>query len=164
MTTLTRPRVPVAKPVRDMLTELLGRPVEVAPSIPYAPLSTEPATLAVYVDDATIVRAVMVADLPFSAYAGAAIGLVPVQGAEEAITEKVLPETLEENLYEVLNISASLLNAEGLPHLRLYRLHAPGNPPPTEMANCARVLGGRLDLSVEITGYGTGRLTVVVLG
>lgn len=117
-----------------------------------------------YVDDATIVRAVMVADLPFSAYAGAAIGLVPVHGAESAIAEKKLPETLEENLNEVLNIAASLLNAEGLPHLRLYQVYAPGNLPPADVSNCARILGGRLDLAVEIAGYGKGRLSVVVLG
>ena len=156
--------MPAAKPVRDMLTDLLGRNVEVVVSTPYAPMHGEPGTLAVYVDDRTIVRAVMVADLPFSAYAGAAIGLVPVHGAEEAIKEKLLPQALEENFYEVLNISASLMNAEGLPHLRLYQMYAPGTLPPTEVSNCARILGGRLDLAVEIAGYGKGRLSVVVLG
>jgi hypothetical protein len=166
MTTLpmTRPRVPAPKPVRDMLTELLGRNVEVTVGAPYAPRLGESGTLAVYVDDATIVRAVMVADLPLSAYAGAAIGLVPVAGAEEAIELKLLPQSLEENLYEVLNISASLLNAEGLPHLRLYQMYAPGNLPPAEVSACARIMGGRLDLTVEIAGYGRGRLSVVVLG
>lgn len=164
MTTMTRPRVPAPKPVRDMLTDLLGRNVDIVVGTPYAPMPGEPGTLAVYVDDATIVRAVMVADLPFSAYAGAAIGLVPVHGAQEAITEKVLPQALEENFHEVLNIAASLLNAEGLPHLRLYQMYAPGNVAPTEVANCARILGGRLDLTVDIAGYGKGRLSVVVLG
>jgi hypothetical protein len=161
---MTRPRVPSPKPVRDMLGDLLGRGVEVSLGLPYAPQPGEPGTLGVYVDDATIVRAVMVADLPFSAYAGAAIGLVPLPGAEEALEQKVLPQSLEENLYEVLNICASLLNAEGLPHLRLYQMYAPGNLPPAEVSGCARILGGRLDLSVDIAGYGKGRLSVVVLG
>ncbi len=147
-----------------MLGDLLGRGVEVSLGLPYAPQPGEPGTLGVYVDDATIVRAVMVADLPFSAYAGAAIGLVPLPGAEEAIEQRVLPQSLEENLYEVLNICASLLNAEGLPHLRLYQMYAPGNLPPAEVSGCARILGGRLDLSVDIAGYGKGRLSVVVLG
>ena len=164
MVTMTRPRVPAPKPVRDMLTDLLGRNVEVVLGAPYAPQHGEPGTLGVYVDDATIVRAVMVGDMAFSAYAGAAIGLVPVHGAKEAITTERLPQALEENLYEVLNICASLLNAEGLPHLRLYQMFAPGDLPPAEVSNCARILGGRLDLSVEIAGYGKGRLSVVVLG
>jgi hypothetical protein len=164
MYTTTRPRVPAPKPVRDMMADLLGRNVDVTTSAPYAPQHGDAGTLAVYVDDATIVRAVVVADLPFSAYAGAAIGLVPVHAAETALEEKVLPQTLEENLYEVLNISASLLNAEGMPHLRLYQMYAPGNVPPAELSNCVRSLGGRLDLAVDVQGYGKGRLSFVVLG
>ena len=164
MYTTTRPRVPAPKPVRDMMADLLGRTVEVTSSAPYAPQHGDAGTLAVYVDDATIVRAIVVADLPFSAYAGAAIGLVPVHAAEAALEEKVLSQTLEENLYEVLNISASLLNAEGLPHLRLYQMYAPGNVPPAEISKCVRSLGGRLDLTAEIQGYGKGRLSFIVLG
>jgi hypothetical protein len=164
MFTTTRPRVPAPKPVRDMLADLLGRNVDVTISAPYAPQHGDAGTLAVYVDDATVVRAVVVADLPLSAHAGAAIGLVPVHAAEAAIEEKVLPQTLEENLYEVLNISASLLNAEGMPHLRLYQMYAPGNLPPAEISNCVRSLGGRLDLTVDVQGYGKGRLSFVVLG
>ena len=164
MYTTTRPRVPAPKPVRDMMADLLGRNVEVTTARPYAPQHGDPGTLAVYVDDATVVRAVVVADLPFSAYAGAAIGLVPAHAAEAALEEKLLPQTIEENLYEVLNISASLLNAEGLPHLRLYQMYAPGNLPPAEISNCVRSLGGRLDLTVEVQGYGKGRLSFVVLG
>jgi hypothetical protein len=164
MYTTTRPRVPAPKPVRDMMADLLGRNVDVATAGPYAPQHGDAGTLAVYVDDATVVRAVVVADLPFSAYAGAAIGLVPAHAAEVALEEKVLPQTIEENLYEVLNISASLLNAEGLPHLRLYQMYAPGNLPPAEISNCVRSLGGRLDLTVDVQGYGKGRLSFVVLG
>lgn len=164
MTTMTRPRVPVPKLVKDLLGDLLGRDVEISPGLPYAPLHGEAGTLAVYVDDATIVRAVIVADLPFSAHAGAAIGLVPAHAAESAIEEKTLPQTMEENLSEVLNICASLFNAEGLPHLRLYQVYAPGKLPPADVSACARTLGGRLDLAVEIAGYGKGRLSVVVLG
>jgi hypothetical protein len=164
MYTTTRPRVPAPKPVRDMMADLLGRNVDVTTSAPYAPQHGDAGTLGVYVDDATIVRAVVVADLPFSAYAGAAIGLVPVHAAETALEEKVLPQALEENLYEVLNISASLLNAEGMPHLRLYQMYAPGTVPPAELSNCVRSLGGRLDLAVDVQGYGKGRLSFVVLG
>lgn len=164
MPTMTRPRVPNPKPVRDMLADLLGRNVDLVVASPYAPMLGEPSTLAVYVDDSTIVRAVMVGDLPFSAYAGAAIGLMPLPAAETALEERKLPQTMEENLYEVLNICASLLNAEGLPHVRLYDMYAPGRIPSSELTNCTRTMGGRLDLRVDIAGYGAGRFSVVVLG
>jgi hypothetical protein len=156
--------VPTAKAVRDMLTDLLGRTVEVSSSLPYAPRPGEPTSIAVYVDDQTVVRAVGVVDLGFSARAGAAIGLVPSPTAEEAVTAGLLPETLAENLYEVLNIAASLLNAEGVVHVKLHEMYAAGTRPPAPIAGCMQALGRRLDLGVDISGYGKGRFSLVILG
>lgn len=155
--------VPAPKDVRDLFAGLLGRRVEVAPADPYAPGDGERATLAVYVDDQMRTRAVAVADLPFSAYVGAAIGLIPVGGVEAALEDKELSPVLRENLHEVLNVAASLLNAEGLPHVRLYAIHAPGEVPPIDVSGFARTLGRRLDLHVEVSGYGSGRFSVVGL-
>ena len=156
--------VPSAKAVRDMLTDLLGRDVEVRSSLPYAPRPADPTTLAVYVDDQTVVRAVGVADLAVSARAGAAIGLVPAPAADEAIASGLLSETLAENLYEVLNIAASLLNAEGVVHVKLHEMYAPATTPPAPIAACMQALGRRLDLGVDMSGYGGGRFSLVILG
>ena len=156
--------LPPAKAVRDLLLDLLGRNVDVAPGDPYAPEGGERATLAVYVDDAMRTRAVAVADLPFSAYAGAAIGLVPAGGAEAAIEDRALSTAIEENLYEVLNICAALLNAEGAPHVKLYGMYGPGTVPPVDVSGFARTIGRRLDLQVTVTGYGAGRLSLVLVG
>jgi hypothetical protein len=156
--------VPSAKAVRDMLSDLLGRTVEVRSSLPYAPRPSDPVTVAVYVDDRTVVRAVGVADLAFSARAAAAIGLVPAASADEAVEAGVLGETLAENLHEVLNIAASLLNAEGVVHVKLHQMYAAGTRPPAEIAACVQALGRRLDLGVDIAGYGGGRFSLVILG
>jgi hypothetical protein len=156
--------VPSAKAVRDMLTDLLGRAVEVRSSLPFAPRPSDPVSVAVYVDDQTVVRAVGVVDLGFSARAGAAIGLVPAPTAEEAVGSGLLPETLAENLHEVLNIAASLLNAEGVVHVRLHEMYAAGTRPPAPIAECMQALGRRLDLGVDIAGYGKGRFSLVILG
>ena len=117
-----------------------------------------------YVDDALRARAVVVADLPFSAYAGAAVGLVPAATAEAAIEQRELGEMLRENLSEVLNVCAALLNAEGLPHLKLHAAYPAGVPAPSDLVAFAGVLGQRLDLRTTIASYGTGRLAVVCLG
>jgi hypothetical protein len=150
--------------VRDLLTVLLDRNVEVRSTSPYAPAREERASLAVYVDDQVVVRAVAIADLGFSAHAGAAIGLVPATSAETAVTDGLLPESLEENLHEVLTIAGSLLNADDAVPVRLYQVYGPGTQPPTDVAACAQALGRRLDLGVDIAGYGTGRFSLVVLG
>jgi hypothetical protein len=156
--------LPTPKAVRDLLLDLLGRNVEVT-AVPdmYAPPRNEPATLAVYVDDGMRTMAVVAADLQFSAYVGAAIGLVPKGGADAAIEDGELSPLLQDNLSEVLNICASLLNTPGQPHVRLHAAYAPGVVPPGDVPAFATVLGQRLDLTVEVGGYGKGRFSIICL-
>jgi len=156
--------LPEPKAVRDVLLDLLDRSIDVGLGDAYAPGPEEPGSVAVYVDDLLRVRVVVAADLRLSAYAGAAIGLVPPPGATAAIADRELPTALEENFHEVLNIFASLLNGEGVPHVRLHAVHPPGSLPPSDVATYTKVLGRRLDLVVDVGGYGRGRLSVVGVG
>lgn len=153
--------IPAPLQVRELLEDLLGRGVEVAPTEPWAPMGWVQGTYAVYVDDSLVVRCVGVCDLPFSAHAGAAIGLLPPGTAEEAVEAKEISEAIAENLYEVLNICAALQNAEGAPHMKLHQVHHIGGTAPPQVAQLAAVLGQRLDLKVKIAGYGEGRLSFV---
>lgn len=155
--------LPAAKDVKDVLAGLLGRDVEVNVGDPFAGDQREGATYAVYVDDQLRTRAVAVADLAFSAHAGAAIGLVPVGGAEVAIEERDLSPMLQENLAEVLNVCASLFNADGYPHVKLYGVHHVGEAVPTDVAGLAAVTGRRIDLDVSIASYGAGKLSLVCI-
>lgn len=155
--------LPSTKEIKDLLTELLDREVTVAPSSPLAPTPANPCTVAVYVDDTLQVTSVIAFDLALSARAGAAIGLVPAAGADAAIEERVLNQTLQENVYEVLNIAASLFNMDGATHVRLYDAHHVGAPLPHDVLARALTLGRREDLSVEVGGYGAGRLSVVLV-
>jgi len=155
--------LPVPKEIRDLLTDLLGREVALSPSTPLAPTPKNPCTVGVYVDDSLQVTALVSFDLALSAHAGAALGLVPVAGAEAAIEEGRLSDALQENVYEVLNIAASLFNTEGATHLRLYDVHHAGNPVPPDILAKALTLGRREDLSADVTGYGAGKLSVVII-
>lgn len=155
--------LPQPKQLRDLLADLLGRDVTLEPATPYAPGPTTPASVATYVDDSLRICAVLACDLPFSARAGAAIGLVPPAGADEAIADGKLTDTLAENLYEVLNIAASMFNVAGADHLKLHALH-PAGPPLDPMTRISTLtLGRREDLAVEINGYGAGLLSVVLV-
>ncbi|MCX6397847.1 MAG: hypothetical protein NTV23_15275 [Propionibacteriales bacterium] len=155
--------LPSTKEIRDLLTDLLDREITVAPNAPLAPTPNNPCTVAVYVDDTLQVTSVIAFDLRLSAYAGAAIGLVPPAGAEAAIEERILNDTLRENVYEVLNIAASLFNKDGATHVRLYDAHHIGVPVPGDVLARALTLGRREDLAVEVGGYGAGRLSVVLV-
>lgn len=153
--------IPDPKSVRDLLGDLLDRQVEVRPAEPLSPQDTDLTTMAVYVDDTLTMRLVGVADLPFAAYAGGAIGLVPPGGAAIAVEEGSLPKSVQENFYEVLNICAALFNADGVPHVKLHAVHFPREQVPAQATTLACVLGRRLDLEVDIAGYGTGRFSFV---
>jgi hypothetical protein len=161
--TTTTSYLPVPKEIRDLLTELLDRDVAVSPSAPLAPTPKTPCTIGVYVDDSLQVTALVAFDLALSAHAGAAIGLVPVGGAQVAIEEGLLGDTLRENVYEVLNIAASLFNVDGATHLRLYDVHHAGLPVPGDVLAKALTLGRREDLAVDVPGYGPGKLSVVLV-
>ncbi len=155
--------LPVPKEIRDLLTDLLGRDVALSPSTPLAPTPKNPCTVGVYVDDSLQVTALVSFDLALSAHAGAAIGLVPVAGAQAAVEEGTLSDALRDNVYEVLNIAASLFNTEGATHLRLYDVHHAGAPIPPDILAKALTLGRREDLAAEVTGYGAGKLSVVII-
>lgn len=153
--------LPANKEIRDLLGDLLDKEVEVRPGPPFAITDRNPASVAVYVDDSIVVRAVICFDLALSAYAGAALALVPAAQAEVAVEERELPEKLTEPLHEVLNIAAALFNVEGAPHMKLYGMHAVNATPPDVRAR-SQVLGRRIDLWVDVAGYGTGRLAIVL--
>lgn len=155
--------LPQPKQLKDLLTELLGRDVTLSPSTPYAPGLDEPTSIALYVDDRLNIVAVIACDLPFSAHAGAAIGLVPPGGADAAVEDGKLTDTLAENLYEVLNIGASVFNVPDADHVRLHALHPAGPPTDPQLRLRVLTLGRREDLTVDIAGYGAGRLSVVLV-
>ena len=151
--------LPVPKEVKDLFDELLGRPVTIAPADPMkaADLHEKPLTC-VYVDDRKTLGAVIAMDLKLSAYAGAAIGLIPASGAEACIEEKELSTMVAENVAEVCNILSSLLNREGQSRLKVHQTYLPGQMPPADAAGYLLALGRRLDLTVDVQGYGSGTI------
>lgn len=157
-----RTPVPPAKAVRDVLAEALSREVDVSPGVPVVPRPGAPASIAVFTDRFLAVRAVVVLDLRLSAYVGAALGLVPVTGAEEAVTAGELPEALAENVHEVLDMVARVFAGEDAPPLTLYQVVGLGELPPSDISVLCRTLGRRLDLAVDVHGYGAGALSVIL--
>ncbi|SNS60757.1 hypothetical protein SAMN06893096_105268 [Geodermatophilus pulveris] len=154
--------LPDAKAVKDMLTGLTGKPVAVMPGAPVTPTPRSPVAVAVYVDPHLSVNALCVLDLGASAYTGAALALLPPGGAQDAVAEDgELTEMLTEALHEVVNVLSALFNVPGAPHSKLHRLYAPGDELPGDLAGMLAAFN-RLDLAIEVPGYGKGALSLVV--
>jgi hypothetical protein len=159
---MTRP-LPVAKDVRDLLEDLLGRTVTVSPGDPIRAADLQNLLLvSVFVDDGGQLKAVVGMDLPMAVYAGAAIGLIPAAGAQACIEGRELTQMIAENVTEVCNILSALVNHQGYPHLRMHRTYLPGQPPPAVAVGHLLALGRRLDLIIAVQGYGQGRFALTL--
>lgn len=155
-------QLPAAKDVRDMLTGLVGKPVTVNPGDPVTPAPDRPVSVAVYVDPYMNVNALCLMDLGASAYTGAALALLPPGGAQDAVEEDgELSGMMVEALHEVVNVLSALFNTPGAPHSKLHKLYAPGEDVPGDLAG---MLAGfnRIDLAIDVPGYGKGGLSLVL--
>jgi hypothetical protein len=154
--------LPAAKDVRDMLSGLVGKEVTVSPGAPVTPEPNRPVTVAIYTAPDMSVNALCVMDLAASAYTAAALALLPPGGAQDAVEEdKELSPMLLEALHEVVNVLSALFNIPGAPHSKLNKLVADGDEVPGDIAG---MLAGfnRLDLALEVPGYGKGALSLVL--
>lgn len=158
----TTTHLPTAQDVRRLLEGLLGRTVTVDHGTLMVPGVGRPVSVGVYADDRHWPVGVCCVDLPLGAAASAALGLVPVPVATAAVASGRLEADLAENLDEVLNVLAATLNAPGATHLTLRATHHAGTPVPPDVVVRALVLGRRLDLTVDVAGYGGGRLSLVL--
>ncbi|SDY68390.1 hypothetical protein SAMN05661080_04271 [Modestobacter sp. DSM 44400] len=151
--------LPAPKDVRDLLEGLLGKDVTVAPGDPVS--LNDGAALAVYVDPQLSTNAICLMDVPLAAWCAGALALLPKGGLEDAIEDGELSDMHLEVVYEVVNVAAAMLNGGGVTHSKLYKLYAPGESVPADLAGLAAGFN-RIDLDVDVAGYGRGALSIVV--
>jgi hypothetical protein len=152
--------LPGSLAVRNLFEDLLGREVTVSPGDPLSADEVRTATVAIFTDAGQKIYASMGLQLSLAANAGAALGLLPAGAAEDSIDEKQLFPNLAENVFELCNIFTSLLNKEGAPHVKLYQVIYPGMELPGDARAVLLALGRRLDLMVEVSRYGKGKLSL----
>jgi hypothetical protein len=154
--------LPAAKDVKDMLSGLVGKPVAVNPGPPVTPTEKSPVSVAVYVDPGMAINALCVMDLPAAAYTAGALALLPPGGCQDAVEEDgELSGMQVEALHEVVNVLSALFNTPNAPHSKLNKLVPDGEEVPNDIAG---MLAGfnRLDLVIEVPGYGKGGLSLVL--
>ena len=154
--------LPAAKDVKDMLSGLVGKPVAVNPGPPVTPTEKSPVSVAVYVDPGMAINALCVMDLAASAYTGGALALLPPGGCQDAVEEDgELTGMMVEALHEVVNVLSALFNTPGAPHSKLHKLYAAGEDLPGDIEGMLAAFN-RIDLAIEVSGYGRGALSFVV--
>jgi hypothetical protein len=139
----------------------VGRNVTVSPGAPVTPTPDRPVAVAVYVAPDMSVNALCLLDLGAAAYTAGGLALLPPGGCQDSVEEGELSALQVEALHEVVNVLSALYNVAGSPHSRLHKLYAPGEEVAGDLAG---MLAGynRIDLDVEIQGYGKGSISLVV--
>lgn len=153
--------VPSAFEVRDLFESLLGRGVEwTGTSDVVDPI--DGATVGAFVNDLGAVVAVILIDVPLTAWAGSAIALLPHVGAEQTVKTGLVTPAQFDNIAEIFNIAASMFNKPTTQHLKLHSTYAPRETLPPDVQKWALAPAGRIDGKLDIQGYGGGRISVVV--
>ncbi|WP_029068285.1 hypothetical protein [Jonesia quinghaiensis] len=156
--------LPTAQATKEMVETLIGRQLNIRTGAPMVdPEGPGGALVAEYVSDTLSLNALVAMDLGAAANIGASLALMPAAVAQDAMKDGELTDILFETVGEVFNVMAALFNQQGAPHLRLGTVHPAQQPLPGDIAPWVMAYVPRLDLEVEVTGYGSGHLSVVVL-
>lgn len=151
--------VPTVNNVQQIFEGLCGDEAEVTQG---EMLSAENALAAMYINNDGAPVGVVLFDMPFAAYAGAYLSLVPKEGAQDVVDDGVLFSPIKENVNEVMNICSRLLMDEHTPHIRFKQVFEKASQLPAEAKNVLDNGPGRGSFMVKIPGYGNGRLSVIV--
>lgn len=155
--------LPLGEDVQTLLVDLLGRAVDVEDGRDFVgPDGAGAAVVADYVTDEGRVAALALLDPELASRSGAALLMVPAAVADESVAAGELTPMLLENLHEIVNVMARLLNGERSPHVRLRSLQTlPGDLSHDAVALLAAPEARRA-FDVVIDGYGPGRLELLV--
>ena len=94
---------------------------------------------------------------------GAALALLPRTRVLEAVEAGEVPADVAENLHEVFNVGANLLNAPDQPHLKLAEVLV-GADVGDELVHALTWAAERVDLAIDVPGFGAGPFAVVSAG
>jgi hypothetical protein len=104
--------------------------------------------------------AVVGMDVPLTVYAGAAFGDIPLTSPQASVGEGDITPMIAENVTEVCTVLGALLNREGLPHVHMAHAALPGQAAGDDALGVLLAAGRRLDVTVDLAGYGSGRFSV----
>lgn len=151
--------LPEAGEVSRELSVLFGQTVKVKPS-PVRPEAVRGAIFVYRAKDGNP-RVAGCCDLALTNFAGAALALIPVKAAKEAIKQQAVSADTLLNCREVMNVLAGLLNAPGGEHVVLKEIYGPSDERPPALA---ALLGGPaqgVGYEIFLEGYGSGTLVML---
>ncbi len=151
--------LPTADAVGKLIASLVGKSVTAKPGQALKELP-KGGVVVVCVDEAQAVVAIIVTDVAMAAAAGASLAMIPAAAAQDAARSGALPPNMAENFREVTNVMTSLLTTGSGRVVRQAEFSV--GAVPAQASGVMSTPSGRLDLEVEVQGYGKGALSILV--
>ena len=151
---------PTKAELKDMLGMLFVK-LDVKDTDP-VPLDAEDLLFGLYLDDEDNPVTLVVCDMPFAAYTGSSMTMLPPPVAAEVIKSGKMEDMMVGNLKEVMNIVSRLFMLRGARHLRFTTLHPQSEGLPDEVSNMVANLEKQTFFDVEIPRYGVGKVGFLV--
>lgn len=153
--------LPDGEGVGKLFSSLLRRDVEVKAVKP-----TPDANVVItghYVNGAKTLVAGCLCDKSLLVFAGAAFSLIPGDVARDNLKGKEIDEYIVENFAEVLNICSRLFEGGSDKRITLCGIEYPGAARSAATVQMLKKPVKRLDLELDIQGYGAGRIALSLL-
>jgi|SRR5579872_3820855 len=144
-----------------LLSELLGRHVTSRKIEPCCLTSGEQKNVACYESEDHAVVAICVCDKAISAYAGAALAMIPPMVAKESLAGGQGGDFLLENFSEILNIWRQLFQKLN-PRILTPQLFLKREDVPPAVAALLSKPKSRADAEINIAGYGSGQISILI--
>ncbi len=158
------PRLPRAKAVSELLAGLIGEEIPVTKAQGEPLEMSEFAVIADFITDRSELAAICVFDLAIANWLGAAIAMIPKGSVKEDVQSKRISPEVQENVQEICNICSSLFNQPELVHHKIRNFYNLKDlNPPDDVQALLRERANRVDFTVEVPGYGSGRMCVMAV-
>lgn len=154
--------LPEVEDVREVLHGLLGRDITAARVAASGMKIDAKLVVGLYERENGKVGGLVISDLEVAAYSGAALSLLPIGVAQESIEDGTIEDSLLENFREVLNVGVRWFTAKGNPRVVLSEVYPPGTRLPDDVRRVMAAPADRMEILVEIAGYGEGRMRLFV--
>ncbi len=154
--------LPEVEDIREVLHGLLGRDITAAKVAPSGMKIDDRLVVGLYEREDGKVGGLVIAELAVAAYSGAALSLLPVGVANESIEDGTIEDSLLENFQEVLNVGVRWFTAKGNPRVVLSEVYPPGARLPDDVRRTMAAPADRLEVLIEVAGYGEGRMRLFV--
>lgn len=146
--------------LKDMLGMLFNN-LEVQDCEPLA-LDADDLFFGLYLDDDDKPVTLVVCDMPFSAYMGSSMTMLPPPVAADAIKSGKLEDMMVGNVKEVMNIVSRLFMLRGGTHLRFATLHSAKDGLPDSVSALVENVDQQVFFDVEVPRYGSGKVGFLV--